>query len=96
MGLEHAFDAILLVDAPETTRRDRIVRDRALTPETAQAMIDAQWPSASKRARAHFLIDNDGTPEQLQAKVEALWPALTGPDWPPPLPQPASEADTSP
>lgn len=96
VGLDQAFDAILLVDAPEPIRRDRLVQDRALTPAVAQAMIDAQWPSATKRARAHWIIDNDGTPEALRAKVAALWPALVGPDWPPPLPQPASRADTSP
>lgn len=96
VGLEHAFDAIILVDAPESTRKARLIRDRGLTPAVAQSMIDAQWPTARKRDRVHWILDNDGTPEALRAKVEALWPALTGPDWPPPLPQPGSEADTSP
>jgi dephospho-CoA kinase len=96
VGLEHAFDAILLVDAPEAVRKARLIRDRGLSPAVAQSMIDAQWPTAGKRGRVHWIIDNDGTPEALRARVEALWPVLTGPDWPPPLPQPASGADTSP
>lgn len=96
VGLEHAFDAIVLVDAPEAIRKERLVRHRGLTPAVAQSMIDAQWPTTRKRNRVHWILENDGTPEALRARVEALWPMLTGPDWPPPLPQPGIAADTSP
>ncbi len=73
VGLEHAFDGIILVDAPASTRRQRLVRDRGLTPEEADAMIAAQWDSAPKRKRATWVIDNDGTPEQLTERVANLW-----------------------
>lgn len=96
IGLEQAFDGVILVDAPEGMRRERLVRHRGLSPDAAQAMIDVQWPSTTKRARSHWVIDNDGTTEALRARVDAIWPQLSGPDWPPPLPQPASGADTSP
>jgi dephospho-CoA kinase len=73
VGLEHAFDAILLVDAPMDTRRARLVRDRHLTDADADAMIAAQWPSERKRAGATWVIDNDGTPAQLEECVADVW-----------------------
>jgi dephospho-CoA kinase len=73
VGLEHAFDGIILVDAPASTRRQRLVRDRGLPPHEADAMIAAQWDSAPKRKRATWVIDNDGTPEQLTERVADLW-----------------------
>ena len=39
-------------------------------------MMDSQLSAESKRARADFVIDNDGTPDALTVKVEALWSAL--------------------
>ena len=73
VGLEHAFDGIILVDAPEAMRRERMVRDRGLTDAVAQAMIDAQWPSDRKRAGATWIVENDGSHEALAARVEAVW-----------------------
>ena len=72
-GLEGTVDRIVLVDAPAEVRRDRIVRDRGLSPEEADSMIAAQMPSEAKRARAHYVIDNDGALEELEARVDALW-----------------------
>lgn len=72
-GLEGTVDRIVLVDAPAKVRRDRIVRDRGLSPEEADAMIAAQMPSEAKRARAHYVIENDGALEELEARVDALW-----------------------
>lgn len=73
VGLEHTVDRIVLVDAPVDIRRERIVRDRGLSPEEADAMIAAQIPSERKRERAHDVIENDGSREQLAERVDALW-----------------------
>lgn len=76
VGLEDTVDTIVLVDAPAAVRRERLIRDRGLAPEEADAMIAAQWPSETKRAHAHHVIDNTGTREALDAQVDALWEAL--------------------
>lgn len=76
VGLDQAFDGIILVDAPPSVRRDRLVRDRGLSPTDADAMIAAQWPSERKRAGSTWVIDNDGSREQLHARVAALWDTL--------------------
>ena len=97
VGLERAFDGVLLVDAPEAVRRDRLVRARGLTEAEAEAMIAAQWPSARKRAGATWMLENGGSRDALEAQVDALWPALVGAGTPaPPLPPGTSAADTSP
>lgn len=79
VGLERTVDTIVLVDAPVGTRRARLIRDRALDPDEADAMIAAQWPAERKRARADHIIENDGTLEELDAKVDALWATLSAP-----------------
>ncbi|WP_396203735.1 dephospho-CoA kinase [Gemmatimonas sp.] len=76
VGLEQAFDGVILVDAPEAVRLERLVRDRHLPPTDAHAMIAAQWPSARKRAGATWIIDNDGDRAALAARVEAVWEAI--------------------
>ena len=73
VGLEHAFDGVILVDAPEAMRRERMVRDRGLSDAVAQAMIDAQWPSDRKRAGATWIVENDGSREALAARVDVVW-----------------------
>lgn len=89
VGLEHAFDGVILVDAPEAVRLARLQRDRGLARDEAQAMIDAQWPSARKRAGATWIIDNDGPREQLEGRVAELWQTIQA------LPLRGSSADTS-
>ena len=76
VGLEHAFDGILLVDAPPLVRRERLTRDRGLSTADADAMIAAQWPSDRKRPLATWVIDNDGTREQLHSRVASVWHAI--------------------
>lgn len=75
-GLADRFERIIVVDAPVEVRRDRLVRDRGLAPAQADAIMAAQAPAAPKRARADWVIDNDGDRAQLAARVEALWREL--------------------
>lgn len=75
-GYPEAFDAIVLVDAPEPVRLRRLVEQRGLTEAEAWEMIRAQLPAASKRARSHFVIDNDGDLAALERAASAVWRAL--------------------
>jgi dephospho-CoA kinase len=70
------FDAIVLVDAPRPTRLERLVRDRGLRETEAMDMIAAQMPAELKRARADFVIDNNGTREALSHRVSDVWHAI--------------------
>ena len=71
-----AFDAVVLVDAPEAVRLERLVRRRGLDPATATAMIGAQLPSSFKRPRSDYVIDNDGDPAALERAAADVWRRL--------------------
>ncbi len=73
VGAETSLNLVVLVDAPEPLRLERLVRDRGLPEAEARAMIGAQLPAEAKRARADLVIDNDGTLAELAAKAERAW-----------------------
>src|SRR5882757_36185 len=70
------FDAIILVDAPRPLRLERLVATRGLEETVAMNMIASQMPAELKRARADFVIENDGSLEDLERDVDALWSSL--------------------
>jgi len=71
------FDRIILVDAHRALRLERLVKDRDLRETEAMEMIAAQMPAELKRARADFVIDNDGTLTQLERRVHDVWATLS-------------------
>lgn len=73
VGMQDQFDVLVLVDAPEAVRLDRMVRLRGLDPEEARGVIRAQMPAELKRARADRVIDNDGTLQHLQRRAAEVW-----------------------
>jgi len=76
VGLEREFDIVVLVDAPESVRLERLMRDRGLDRATAQRMIAAQWPAARKRGAADIVIENDRGIDELEAEAERVWREL--------------------
>lgn len=74
------FNMIVLVDAPRAMRLDRIVRDRRLDEAEAMKMIAAQMPADLKRARANYVIENDGSIDALREQVDRLWEKLSRDD----------------
>jgi len=73
------FDAVVLVDAPVATRRERLMRSRGLDAATANMMIGVQMPAEQKRRRSTFVIDNTGSMEELRQRARAVWDALNTP-----------------
>jgi dephospho-CoA kinase len=73
------LDQIILVDAPQELRLARLVQLRGVSPEDAANMISAQMPAELKRARANFVIENDGSLERLDEQVNDVWSRLTAP-----------------
>ena len=70
------FDVVVLVDAPEKTRKRRLIGFRGLPPEEADRMLRSQQPAPPKRARSDYVIDNNGTLEELEEKAKRVWGAL--------------------
>ncbi len=70
------FDAVVLVDAPEAVRRERLMRERGLSGEDADRLISSQMPSVDKRDRSRFVIDNVGSREELEAAALTVWQTI--------------------
>ena len=70
------FDAVVLVDAPQSVRRARLRALRGLSNEEADRMIAAQMDAERKRARSQYVIDNDGSLKELEAKARAVFQEL--------------------
>lgn len=71
-----AFDAVVLVDAPEPLRLERLQRERQLSAPEAEALLRLQLPVGPKRLRADFVIDNDGSREVLREHAWQVWRKL--------------------
>jgi len=70
------FDAVVLVDAPEPIRRARLLASRDLSAREVERLIAAQLPSAGKRVRSDYVIDNSGSLAALEAAAAETWQAL--------------------
>jgi dephospho-CoA kinase len=71
-----AFDVVILVDAPEELRRQRLLGSRDLTAGEVDRLMAAQLGSAAKRQRSHFVIDNDSDPASLEREAASVWKEL--------------------
>ncbi|HEY7898280.1 MAG TPA: dephospho-CoA kinase [Gemmatimonadaceae bacterium] len=71
------FDKIVLVDARRELRFERLVKLRGVSEDDAANMIAAQMHAELKKARADFVIENDGSLEHLQSQVDSVWAQLT-------------------
>jgi dephospho-CoA kinase len=71
-----AYDAVVLVDAPELVRRERLIALRGMDPDEADRLMAAQLPSGLKRRAADFVIDNDGDLQLLRERALAVRHAL--------------------
>jgi dephospho-CoA kinase len=77
LGMQGAYDVVLVVDAPDELRVARLV-ERGLTADDARARIAAQATREQRLAAADVVIDNSGSLEDLTAQVESVWPRLSG------------------
>lgn len=71
-----AWEVVVLVDAPEALRRERLIKERDFPPGEADDLIKAQLPSRIKRDWSHLIIDNDGSRETLEQRARAAWEKL--------------------
>lgn len=76
-GRADTFDEVLVVDVPPELQVERMVRERGMTREDAEARIAAQASREDRLAIATYVIDNTGTLEELRARVEEIYAELT-------------------
>ena len=71
-GLEGAYDLVVVVDAPEDLRLERLV-SRGLTEQDALSRMAAQASTEERLAAADYLVENDADLADLRAQVDHLW-----------------------
>lgn len=71
-----SWDAIVVVDAPEDVRLERLVA-RGLDRADAERRIAAQASRQERLEAADHVIDNAGDLMSLERSVDALWTSLT-------------------
>ncbi|MFF8282341.1 dephospho-CoA kinase [Streptomyces albus] len=77
-GLAPLYDTVVVVDASDETRLDRLVRLRGMAEQEARARMAAQATREERLAVADIVIDNDGPIEELPPRVGAVWEQLSG------------------
>lgn len=75
-GLAPLYDLVLVVDAEDEVRIDRLVRLRGMTEQEARARMAAQATRADRLAVAGLVIDNSGPLEALAPRVDEVWGEL--------------------
>ncbi|WP_304454311.1 dephospho-CoA kinase [Nocardiopsis sp. YSL2] len=70
------YDVVVVVDAPDETRVERVAADRGMPREQVWARIRNQADRDARLAAADLVVDNSGTREELRARVAELWRAL--------------------
>jgi dephospho-CoA kinase len=75
-GCEREVDVIVVVDAPESVQKRRVLARPGMTPAKFEAILAKQMPSAEKRQRAHAVIDTARGFTAAKQQVRALLRAL--------------------
>lgn len=73
VGLAPTYHLVIVVQAAEATRVERLVRDRGMSREQAYQRIHAQAGDATRRAAADVVLTNDADLAAVHAAVDALW-----------------------
>lgn len=72
-GLDRLLDAVVVVDASDDIRIDRVVRRDGSSRSSVQDRMNAQMDPEAKLRKADYVIRNDGTMEELGHKVQFLY-----------------------
>ncbi|HSL37707.1 MAG TPA: dephospho-CoA kinase [Arthrobacter sp.] len=67
------FHLVVVVDAPDDVRVQRMVQHRHMTAADARARMAAQATRADRLAAADAVLDNSGAKEELRDAVDRLW-----------------------
>ena len=70
------FGLVIVVDAPPELQVERLVSQRGMTPDQAQARMVAQASRQQRLAVADLVIDNSGSLDDLDRRVTGVWADL--------------------
>ena len=74
--LGSAYDLVVVVDAPRHIQFDRLIRQRGMSREQAEARMAAQASREMRLAIADLVVDNSSSLAELDRQVGDLWAEL--------------------
>ena len=78
-GGDPAVDEVVVVSAPETVQKARVLARAGMTEAAFSAILSRQMPDAEKRRRADVVIDTSGGIDLARSQVAALLRRVAGP-----------------
>ena len=75
-GLTDGWDLVVVVDAPDEVRLQRLTEYRGLPEDDVRARMSSQASREDRNAAADVVLDNGGDRAALKVQVEALWEGL--------------------
>ncbi|RAX45429.1 dephospho-CoA kinase [Arthrobacter sp. AQ5-06] len=72
-GQGSGFHLVLVVDAPDDLRIERMLEHRSMTAEHARSRMAVQASREQRLAAADVVLDNSGSLEDVTAQVDRLW-----------------------
>jgi dephospho-CoA kinase len=76
-GLDKEMDAVLVVDADEAVRVQRVQRRDGVSEEAVRARMKAQSDAKKSTARADYVFHNNGSPDELATNARFLYSIVT-------------------
>jgi len=73
---EGAFDKVIVVSAPATVQRTRVLARPGMTADKFSQILERQMSDAMKRERADYVIDTGGSLEETRAQVSTILACL--------------------
>jgi len=71
-GSQGDVDVTIVVSAPATTQRERVLARPGMTAERLETILGNQMPDAEKRKLADYVVDTRGEIEETHAEVDRL------------------------
>lgn len=72
-GQQSSFHVVIVVETPAAVRVARMVSDRHMSRDEAEARMASQASDQQRRAAADALIDNGGSLQDVRVAVDRLW-----------------------
>lgn len=75
-GLGPLYDVVVVVDAPDELRVERVATNRGMPREQVWARVRSQADRETRLAAADLVVDNSGSLQDLRGRVADLWAEL--------------------
>ena len=75
-GVSLPFDIVVTVEAPKSAQIDRMIKQRGMTQEEAEARIAAQASPAQRAQRSEIILNSNQSLGRLLDDTDSLWRKL--------------------